>query len=1003
MNALTKFMPMRSAYGRIARVLGALLLITTAGSALHRGLTLPQFVHSNWMETELADAGGVDALTQTSDGYLWLGTANGLFRFDGARFVSWNEISDQAFPDNSVRALTADAQGSLWIATASSLSQLSHGKLSTLTVRNGLPGGTLIALLRDARSGVWVGTTGDPSSAVARVRNNSVKTFLRENSFENTSVLSLAAGHDGNVWVGTTRGVRELGPTGVEIKASHLGGEVFSLVEEANGDLVIGDRASKNIVRIASRDWARAKRVGNYPRLMPRVVMCDQDGNIWIGTLGGGLIRVRDGVIEQMTRRDGLSGDFVNAIFEDKDGNVWVGTDRGLDRLSNPTMTRLSRLDALHVSSVTVVQASRDGSLWLGTATSGTLHLQNGAIRRYRASLLGQTVLSMHEDTSGSMWVGTSHGLLHSINKRFIEVRAADGTAIDRVCSITSDRNGNTWVADGKQGLLRFHDGLVESIADGNGAYEVRVARDGMLWVGYYQGGITAFRGGVAVSHAKLGTGSIQSIEEDDRGTIWVGATGGLSRFRNGRWTNWTTAQGIPVGGVYGITSDGGFGLWAMSSVGLLHLPFAELDRSPDAAPQNIRYAVLGKSEGIRLAKERRLASPRASRSSDGRLWLITLDGLAEVEPGRRRNNNPPNTFIEEMAVDGRKINAVGRAPIVLQGRHVEFQYTAIDLSAPESIRFRYKLEDLDQEWREAGSTRRIAYGALSPGTYRFRVVARNGLGFWGQTGANILFRIDPIFYQTWWFRVGCIASLFLGLFGFFRVRVLQVRYGLHMMFQERLRVTRQLHDSLIQGFTGVVYQLDAALRMFDIAPAQTKSRLTNALQQADQALLEARQAITQLRLPALENHSLPEAIRMTAKQLVEGKSMSLDLNVQQEVERLPYEIQSEVFLIAREALTNAVNHSDAKRIILNLSYQQGRFHLQVKDDGRGFDSKLPAREGHLGLPGMQERAKRIHGILTITSAPGQGSSVEVGGTVTKRVREHTKSGDLARARSSSL
>lgn len=974
-------------------MLGVLLLALSSASALDPRLALSQFVHSYWLETELADAGGVEALTQTSEGYLWLGTTKGLFRFDGTRFASWNEISDQAFPDAWIRTLTADSQGNLWIATASCLIQLIHERLSTFTVRNGLPEGTLIALLPDAKNGVWVGTTGGPSSGVARVRNNSVHTFLREHSFDATSVLSLTAGHDGNVWVGTSKGLHELGPTGVEINVGHLGGEPFSMVEEANGDLVIGDRGSKSILRVAGRDWARARRVGKYPRLTPRVVTRDQDGNIWIGTLGGGLIRLRGTSIEQITRRDGLSGDFVNAIFEDKDGDVWVGTDRGLDRLSNPSMARLSRLDALNTSSVTVVEASRDGSLWLGTAMAGAVQLQNGGIRRFDGPMPGQTVLSLHEDTSGAMWVGTTHGLSHWSNGRFEEVRAADGTAIDRVCSIASGNDGNIWLADGRRGLLRFHDGLVESISEGSGAYEVRVARDGILWVGFYQGGITAFRG-AAVSHAQFGAGSTQSIEEDQSGAIWVGTTDGLSRFRNGQWTTWTAAQGLPTGGVYGITSDS-VGLWAISSAGLLQLPFAELDRSPDASPQNINYAVLGKSEGIRLAKERRLASPRAARSRDGRLWIITVDGLAAVEPGRTRHNQPPTSLIERMAVDGRRINDVAGSEIAVQGRHVEFEYTAIDLTAPESIRFRYKLEGLDQEWRESGSARRVAYGALSPRTYRFRVEARNGLGSWEQAGANISFRIDPSFYQTWWFCFACVFSLLLGLFVFFRVRVLQVRYGLRMVFEERLRVTRQLHDSLIQGFTGVVYQLDAALRVFDEAPAQTKSRLNTALQQADQALVEARQAITQLRLPALENDSLSEAILKTAKQLVEGKSISLDLNVQQEVGRLPYEIQSELFLVAREALTNAANHSEAKRIILNLSCQNDRFHLQIKDDGRGFDSELPTREGHLGLPGMRERAKRIHGVLTITSAFGKGSSVDLCGTVTKRARERNKASVL--------
>jgi signal transduction histidine kinase len=423
-----------------------------------------------------------------------------------------------------------------------------------------------------------------------------------------------------------------------------------------------------------------------------------------------------------------------------------------------------------------------------------------------------------------------------------------------------------------------------------------------------------------------------------------------------------------------------------MSRAGLLYIPFEELNQV--AVQRRINFNLAGESEGIHLYPERRTVSPRITRGPDGTLWIATMDGLATVYPGRRSVGTAPKALIERMYADGKRVSLAGRETAVVPGRQVQFEYTAIELTSSENLRFRYMLEGADKGWTDAGATRRVVYESLPPNRYRFRVAARSGLGPWEESGAAIAFRVPAGFYQTWWFFCACALTLGAGIFGLFRMRTLQLRYGLEMMYQERLRVTRELHDSLIQGFTGVVYQLDAALRSFDTSTGRTRDALRHALQQADQSLLDARHTITRLRLPALEKHSLPEAIRITAKELTEGGSISLSLDIEKSAAFLPYEIQSDLYMIARELLANAVNHSGASRIQLSLSCEERRFRMRVEDDGCGFDSAANPSEGHLGLTGCRERAKRIHALLKITSAPGKGTVADLHGTAVRRAAD---------------
>jgi signal transduction histidine kinase len=374
------------------------------------------------------------------------------------------------------------------------------------------------------------------------------------------------------------------------------------------------------------------------------------------------------------------------------------------------------------------------------------------------------------------------------------------------------------------------------------------------------------------------------------------------------------------------------------------------------------------------------MMGPRLARSGDGRLWVRTEDGIAVVDPARIRSNPlPPPVVIEQVLVDGRPVEINSASEIAFRGREMQITYTGLSLVVPERVRFHYKLDGLDRTWTDAGTRRNVVYVNLPPRRYRFRVIACNNDGVWNTSGASLAFRLAPYFYQTTWFAVSCGGVLALLIWGFHLLRVRRLVSRFQLVAQERARVTRELHDSLLQGFSGVVYQLEAAARLFESNPELSKERLEHAINQADQSLGETRRTIMSMRLPALENHTLPEALSVIGAELTKGTHTTFHLTVRGLIRQLGYDVQANIYLIGREAITNAVNHADARRILAQMTYSEKEVRLTVEDDGSGFDLEAAAaKKDHWGVAGMRERANQIGASFTLESAPGRGTKIAV-------------------------
>jgi len=395
----------------------------------------------------------------------------------------------------------------------------------------------------------------------------------------------------------------------------------------------------------------------------------------------------------------------------------------------------------------------------------------------------------------------------------------------------------------------------------------------------------------------------------------------------------------------------------------------------PGAPP---RMQSFSRADGLRLSGVASM-SPVIARDRSGQIWVSTQDGVAVFDPEQmRRNTMLPPVTIEQVMVDGKPVEMTSRE-IRFRGRDVQISYTAVSLMAPESVRFRYRLAGLDSNWIEGGSRRMVAYANLSPKRYRFCAIAANNDGVWNENGAEVVLYVEPYFYETWWFRLACaIAVVLIGWTVYrLRVRTLQARWEL--IAAERARFSRELHDSLLQGFSGVVYLLEAAVKQFDSAPQKSRAGLIKALDRADNSLAEARRLITDMRIPALEHNTLPEALRETTHQMVNGMPVDFEFEVYGSTKPGHYDVDANLFLIGREALAISLNHAGADRIRMELNYTTKGLGLMVEDNGSGFDpEEARAKSGHQGFRGMEERARSIGGALAVESRRGKGTKIVV-------------------------
>src|SRR5262250_2892863 len=764
---------------------------------------------------------------------------------------------------------------------------------------------------------------------------------------------------------------------------------------------------------------------GNVQHFVTRRLLRDRDGGLWVGTSDRGLVHVHQRQTDVFSLPDGLTGDDVLTLFQDREGCVWAATLNGLDRFRDFAVTTLSVKQGLSSAAVGSILADRDGSVWLGTY-GGLNRWNNGKITIARTGsvkrdgkLNGLAPNSLFQDDRGQIWISTNAGVGYLENDRFAPIIGIPGGS---VLGIAQDKAGNLWIANEESGLFRLSArSEVQQIPrdrlrhkDNASALAADPVQGG-LWLGFFNGGIEYFRDGeVRTSFGAadgLGEGRVSRFRFDPDGTVWAATEGGLSRLKNGRIATLTGKNGLPCDAVHWVIRDNDYSFWLYMPCGLVRIAHSELDAWAAAADRDretkrvIEATVFDSSDGVTShAGISRFDfghfrpggyTPHVARSSDGKLWFSAGDGVSVVDPHHFPFNKlPPPVHIEQITADRKTYDPAsavgGRLPLPARVRDLQIDYTALSLVAPEKVLFRYKLEGLDSDWQDAGNRRQAFYTNLPPRNYRFRVMACNNSGVWNETGATIDFVIPPAYYQTRWFRLSCVAAFLALLWAVYQLRLqqvtAQVRQRLQGRADERERIARELHDTLLQSLHGLLLQFQAARNMLPRRPEEAIHALDGALDATEQAIAESRNAIQNIRAEPGRQGDLAELLKAAGQELANSQDANhrppvFRLIVEGERQALPAVLQGEVYRIAREILRNAFQHAQADRIEAELRYDDHALRLRIRDDGRGIDPqvlKAGGRSGHWGLRGVRERAQQIGAQLGFWSEAGAGTEVQL-------------------------
>ncbi|MGB9431119.1 MAG: two-component regulator propeller domain-containing protein, partial [Candidatus Acidiferrum sp.] len=678
---------------------------------------------------------------------------------------------------------------------------------------------------------------------------------------------------------------------------------------------------------------------------------------------GNGLFRIRKDVVEHYGRAEGLSSDFVNDLFADREGILWVTTTNGIDSFRDPRVATFSTSEGLGREEVVGVLASRDGTVWV--ANAGSLdEIKNGTVTSIRSGhgLPGDQVSYMLEDRAGNLWIGVYDGLYVFKNGRFRRISEPDHQPLGLILGMAEDVDGNIWaVCSGvSRKLIRIRDFQVREQFPASQVPMGLIAPDphGGIWIGprMRNGTLVLFRDSV---QKEFPTGSAASLRTNHLvvqadGTVMASFDDGLVGLRQGKAQRITTKNGLPCNAVYSFIEDKQKSWWLLTECGIVELPDSELQRwwvNPEAAVQARLYDAL---DGARPG---RYGIRSADVSPDGRVWFATGFVVQMVDPSRLSQKAlPAQTYVESVIVDRKELAATQNLRLAPHPRDLQIDYTSPTFTIPQKVKFRYRLDGYDRDWHEAGTRRQAFYTDLPPGKYSFRVIACNSDGVWNDSAAKLDFSILPAYYQTSWFRVLGAAVFLALLWAAYHLRVRQLHQQFELTLEarvgERTRIARELHDTLLQSFHGLLLRFQTVSQLLPARPIEAKDRLDSAINQAAEAITEGRDAVQGLRASTVQSNDLALAINTLGEELADSsnrQSAAFRVAVEGEMRNLHPIIRDEVYKIAAEALRNAFRHAQAQQVEVEIRYDDDQFRMRVRDDGKGIDPTVLSGQGSVG------------------------------------------------------
>jgi ligand-binding sensor domain-containing protein/class 3 adenylate cyclase len=744
--------------------------VFTALYALDPEKNIKQLTHEAWTnETSLPQV-SVQAIIQTRDGYLWLGTQEGLVRFDGAHFVQMNSEDVNSFcedregglwvsspeagvchlkegkieqfgtarglSNNRCNSLWLDSEGALWIATDLGVNRLKDGKFTVFTKKDGLPSDQVTAVVGTRGGIIWIGTP----EGLARLENGRIQTYTKRNGLTENSIGYLLESGDGTLWIGTRGGglcaFRKEKFQSYGAAQGLIGSDVRMLFEDRDGNLWIGSTSGGLTKFRDGRMETYTVKEGLSDDTVWSIYE-DREGSLWVGTFGGGLNRFKEAKFSTYDVSAGLSNDSAWTVFEDSNRTVWIGTEGGLNSYKDGKYGLYTQKDGLPSNSITSVLQDRDGAIWVGTDGGGISRFKDGRFTNFgiKDGLTSMSVYSLYEDEQGTIWIATSSSGLNFLkNGKISAIRKGDGLSDDFVRAILEDRQGNLWVGTNGGGLNCLR----------NGKFSVMTEKDG------------------------LSSTFIRTLYEDRDGSLWIGTRGGgLNRYRDGRFDVFRMSDGLLSDIIFQILEDREENLWMSCNKGIFRVPKKSLEDFAAKKIPVIPCASFGRSDGMKNSECTGGTQPAGWKSRDGKLWFCTISGVVSIDPSHIRSNGiPPPVVIEEVRVDGKSADLSKEVTAPAGSDRFEFQFAGLSFLAPEKVRFKYFLEGHDKDWidLEAGRERMAFYTNIPPGRYTFHVKACNNDGLWNEQGASLAFRLKPQFHQTWLFYLLVVlATLVLG------------------------------------------------------------------------------------------------------------------------------------------------------------------------------------------------------------------------------------------------
>ena len=949
----------------------------------------------SWSTDDGLPQSSVTSIVQTHDGYLWLGTFGGLVRFDGVQFASFDRKNTPKLPSGRILSVFEDHDGTLWVGTEEGgLAQFAGADVQSFVLPNRGSASKYVRGIAESSDGtLWIHTAEDQliwrkAGAFAICSTNW--------NLAGHSVHGLAADGVGRIWVGTEHelAVWENGSFKTVWSQNRKDFQIDGLAGSRTGIWVA---ANGRVRRLERGNWVAD--YGAYPWTKGSVtcMLEDRSGRLWAGTYGSGLFRFdTNGAVLEISRSQGLPGIIVRSLEEDREGNLWVGTEgHGLARLKPSIFQSFGRAQGLSSDLVLTVSEGQDGELWVGTNGEGVDRLKNGQVRHYGPAdgLTNECVWSVLEDRNKTTWAGTWGGGLFSLkNDKFVPFENPEGCG-PIVCALFEDSHGSMWLGQplSEPHITRLQGGqpAVLKLPTPSGRVDARVVAEdaaGNIWVGTRGDGLYRLKSGECTRFTRqdgLSSEVILCLYNDADGVLWAGTGEGLNRLRGSHFDSFTTKDGLVDDGIFFMTEDNRGQFWFGSGGGVFRVAKADLEHYVPGS-EKLRCFGYTKADGMPSTECSSGCQPAGCKTRDGRLWFPTGNGLAIVDPSAIPFNPlPPPVIIEDVTIEGksREISGeptrpsarplqtieAGKVLKVPPGKQrFEFHFTGLSFTAPEKVKFKYKLEGAEKDWVEAGNRRSALYSFLQPGPYVFHVLACNNDGVWNETGASLGLIVLPYFWQTWWFRAVIVVGGLLVLAAATEFRLASER----RLNRMRLRIARDLHDEVGSNLGSIALLSEVMPQSVANAPEEVSEIRRIAVQTIDSL-----RDIVWFLDPAGDNLTeLVLRMKEVSRTMLPGLTVEFNASGENTPVAPSLEFRRNLFPIFKEILHNIAKHARAQRVTIQIEATPRTFQLKVQDNGIGFE-ETGVRKGN-GLKNLRRRAAELMGTIEFQSAAGQGTTV---------------------------